>query len=54
MKYTNVGLDNTGAAIDVTVTVTATNVTDWVEIYETGHVRLSSLKKNLLHFLLRI
>lgn len=46
MKYTNVGLDNTGAAIDVTVTVTATNVTDWVEIYEIGHVRLSSLKNS--------
>lgn len=46
MKYTNVGLDNTRAAIDVTVTVTATNVTDWVEIYEIGHVRLSSLKNS--------
>ena len=42
MKYTNVGLDNNGNAIDATVTVTATNVTNWVEIYEIGHVRLSS------------
>ena len=46
MKYTNVGLDNNGNAIDATVTVTATNVTDWVEIYEIGHVRLSSLKNS--------
>ncbi|KJY51215.1 hypothetical protein JG29_02630 [Bombilactobacillus mellis] len=46
MKYTNVGLDNNGNAIDATVTVTATNVTDWIEIYEIGHVRLSSLKNS--------
>lgn len=46
MKYTNVGLDNNGNAIDATVTVTTTNVTDWVEIYEIGHVRLSSLKNS--------
>ena len=42
MKYTNVGLDNNGNAIDATVTVTTTNVTNWVEIYEIGHVRISS------------
>ena len=42
MKYTNVGLDNNGNAIDATVTVTTTNVTEWVEIYEIGHVRISS------------